>query len=92
MQSSKEKSSGSTARPHVRWLETCSQTTEFNLQMRIEFTLTDRVTGKQLAKRTVIGTTSFFVGADVQQDEQQALPLAAEKAAVQIVTSVSEGW
>jgi Lipopolysaccharide-assembly len=67
-------------------------TTEFNLDMRIEYTLTDRVTGKQLTKRTVIGSTSFFVGGDVQQDEQQALPLAAEKAAVQIVSYLSEGW
>jgi hypothetical protein len=32
------------------------------------------------------------VGGDVQQDEQQALPLAAEKAAVQIVSYLSEGW
>jgi PBP1b-binding outer membrane lipoprotein LpoB len=67
-------------------------TTEFNLLLKIDYTLTDRITGKQLAKRTVIGTTSFFVGGDVQQDEQQALPLAAEKAAVQIVSYLSEGW
>src|ERR1700677_5131507 len=55
-------------------------TTEFNLDMRVEYTLTDRNTGKVLAKRQVVGPTSFFVGGDVQQDEQQALPLAAEKA------------
>jgi len=67
-------------------------TTEFNLDMRVEYTLTDRNTGKVLAKRQVVGSTSFFVGGDVQQDEQQALPLAAEKAAVQIVSYVSEGW
>lgn len=68
------------------------QTTEFNLNMTIDYTLTDRVTGKVLAKHTVVGSTEFFVGGDVQQDEQQALPLAAEKAAVQIVSQVSEGW
>ncbi|HWB59823.1 MAG TPA: LptE family protein [Chthoniobacteraceae bacterium] len=67
-------------------------TTEFNLEMRIDYTLTDRLTGKVLAKHSVIGSSSFFVGGDVQQDEQQALPLAADKAAVQIVTSLSEGW
>jgi len=67
-------------------------TTEFELDMNIDYTLTDRVTGKQLAKRSVVGSTTFFVGGDVQQDEQQALPLAAEKAAVQVVSYLSEGW
>lgn len=67
-------------------------TTEFNLDLKIEYTLTERHGGKVLARRAVTGTTSFFVGGDVQQDEQQALPLAAEKAAVQIVSYLSEGW
>lgn len=68
------------------------ETTEFDLNMTIDYTLTDRITGKLLAKHTVVGSTSFFVGGDVQQDEQQALPLAAEKAAVQVVNYLSEGW
>jgi hypothetical protein len=67
-------------------------TTEFQLEMVIDYTLTDRVTGKQLAKHSVIGSTSFFVGGDVQQDEQQALPLAAANAADHIVSYLTEGW
>lgn len=67
-------------------------TTEFNLEMTVDYTLTDRVTGKVLARHSVVGKTSFFVGGDVQQDEQQALPLAAENAAVQVVSYLSEGW
>lgn len=67
-------------------------TTEFNLYMRVAFTVTDRRTGKILAKRSLSGETSFFVGGDVQQDEQQALPLAAEKVAVEIATALTEGW
>ena len=67
-------------------------TTEFSLNLTIEYTLTDRITGKLLAKHTAVGSTSFFVGGDVQQDEQQALPLAAQKAAVQVVNYLSEGW
>lgn len=68
-------------------------TTEYNLQLKIVYTLTDRSTGKPLVQqRTVIGTTSFFVGGDVLQDEQQALPLASEQAAIQIVNQISEGW
>jgi len=68
------------------------QTTEFQLQLEIDFRLTSRVTGKELAHRKVIGTTEFFVGGDLQQDEQQAIPLAAEQAAVQIVSILSEGF
>jgi len=67
-------------------------TTEYNLDIRIQYTLTDRRTGKVLVNRNVTGETSFFVGGDLQQDEQQAIPLAAEKAAVQIVSTLSEGW
>lgn len=67
-------------------------TTEFQLDLKVSFTLTDRRTGKLVKQRAVIGTTTFFVGGDVQQDEQQALPLAAEKAAVQMVSYLSEGW
>ena len=68
------------------------QTTEFELTMTIDFVLKDRVTGKELARRSASGSTTFFVGGDVQQDEQQALPLAAQKAAVEIVNYLSEGW
>ncbi len=67
-------------------------TTEFDLDMKVEYVLTDRRTGKVLARRSVTGRTSFFVGGDVQQDQQQALPLAAADAARQIVTYISEGW
>src|ERR1700722_18325275 len=54
------------------------QTTEFTLQLTIEYKLTDRITGRQLASRKVVGTTEFFVGGDLEQDEQQAIPLAGE--------------
>jgi hypothetical protein len=68
------------------------QTTEFQLQLVIDFKLINRVTGKELVHRKVTGTTEFFVGGDLQQDEQQAIPLAAEQAAVQIVSVLSEGF
>lgn len=67
-------------------------TTEFDLLLTIDFTLTNRATGKVVTHRKVIGKTNFFVGADLQQDEQQALPLAADKAAAQIVSILSEGF
>ena len=38
------------------------------------------------------GLTSFFVGEDVNTDERQALPLAAEQLAGHLVSQLSEGW
>lgn len=67
-------------------------TTEFNLSMRVRYTLIGP-DGKQLAPPAeATGTTSFFVGSDVVTDERQALPLAAEELATQLVSQLSEGW
>jgi hypothetical protein len=67
-------------------------TTEFNLALTVNFTLTAR-DGKPLAgPNDVIGSTSFFVSSDVTTDERQALPLATEDLATRLVTQLSEGW
>jgi hypothetical protein len=68
-------------------------TTEFNLALRVRYTLVARRGGKVLASPTeVIGTTSFFVGPDITSDERQAFPLAAEALAIRLVSQLSEGW
>lgn len=65
---------------------------EFNLYLRLKYNLVERATGRVIATgREVRGDTSFFVGEDLQQDERQALPLAAEMAAVRLVAQISEG-
>jgi lipopolysaccharide assembly LptE-like protein len=67
-------------------------TTEFNLALRVRYTLVDR-DGKTIAGPSEAGgSTSFFVGADVSTDERQALPLAAEELAGRLVSQLSEGW
>jgi hypothetical protein len=67
-------------------------TTEFNLVLRVRYSLIGR-DGKPLAGPSEVGgTTSFFVGADVNTDERQALPLAAEELAKHLVSQLSEGW
>jgi hypothetical protein len=38
------------------------------------------------------GSTNFFVGNDINTDERQALPLAAEEMARHLVSQLSEGW
>ena len=67
-------------------------TREFGLTMTVRYSLVDR-SGKQLAApASAIGTTSFFVGRDVNADERQALPLATEELANHLVSQLSEGW
>ena len=73
------------------------QSREFILTITIRFKVRDR-SGHVLEDRAVAGQTSFFVtgtdtlAADVNEDERQALPLAAEDAAVHLVSVLSEGW
>ncbi len=67
-------------------------TLEFNLSLRVRYSVTDK-SGKVLsAPSDVVGTTSFFVGPDITSDERQALPLAAEEMAKTLVSQLSEGW
>jgi hypothetical protein len=66
-------------------------TTEFNLNLTVRYVLTGK-DGKVLHPGSAAGNTSFFVGSDVSTDERQALPLAAEELAKQMVSQLSEGW
>lgn len=66
-------------------------TTEFTLNLNVRYSLIGR-DGKLLTTGNASGSTSFFVGSDVSTDERQALPLAAEELAKQIVSQLSEGW
>jgi hypothetical protein len=68
------------------------RTTEFNLAMRLKYTLVARDGTTLVPHAEVAGTTSFFVSADVTTDERQALPLATLDLATRLVTQLSEGW
>lgn len=67
-------------------------TREFNLTITIRFQLAERTTRRVLDSGTLIGTTSFFVGSDLEQNERQAIPLAAEQAAVRLTSQLTEGF
>jgi hypothetical protein len=67
-------------------------TREFVLHLRLRYELIERATGEVISIRNVTGNTSFFVGNDLQQDERQAIPLAALEAAEEITSQVTEGW
>jgi hypothetical protein len=65
---------------------------EFLLIIDVAYTVKDRATGAEIMSGRIDGRTNFFVGSDVQSEERQALPLAIEDAAIQIVGRISEGW
>ena len=66
-------------------------TTEFALSLSVKYSLVGR-DGKAITGGGASGNTSFFVGTDVATDERQAMPLAAEDMAKQLVSQLSEGW
>ena len=67
-------------------------TQEFEMTLNIHYRIIRKATGEVIDDRTVDGQTSFFVSGDVNQDERQAIPIAAQDAAVRMVAEISEGW
>ncbi|MEO8205793.1 MAG: LPS assembly lipoprotein LptE [Chthoniobacterales bacterium] len=67
-------------------------TSEFDLHMEVEYKVVDRTTGRILMRARAVGNTPFFTSPDLQTDERQAIPLAAQRMAVQIVSDLAEGW
>lgn len=74
------------------------QTTEFDLNVLVRIKVVERVSGKVLLSRSVTGNSSFFVSStspntgDVNKDERQAIPMAAEDAAQKVVSYLADGW
>jgi len=52
----------------------------------------DAATGRRRSGNRVVGRTTLFLDPNLQTSEREAFPLAAEDAAEQIVSSISEGW
>lgn len=67
-------------------------TSEFELTVQLRYQLQAKGTGQIIDSGRVTGETSFFVGNDIQQDERQAIPNAAQQVAVQLVSNVVEGF
>jgi hypothetical protein len=73
-------------------------TEEYNLVIRCRFDVYKRSTGLLIDHRDVQGQTTFFVAgsnsvsADVNEQDRQALPLAAEDLMVRYVSLLTEGW
>ncbi len=67
-------------------------TREFEYTMKLQYRIYRRGTGVNLRTGAALGQTNFFVSDDLNQDERQAIPLAAQRAAVSLVSEISEGW
>ncbi len=66
---------------------------EYRLTVTAVVSLRDRRTGKLVFENArVTGQTDYFIGADLQAAEAQAMPLAAENLARKIAARVAEGW
>jgi hypothetical protein len=72
-------------------------TSEYSLNMRISYRIMKR-DGTVVDTRSANGVTYFFasgsntLAADINQDEEQAIPIAASDMAGHLVSQVTEGW
>lgn len=68
-------------------------TAEYSIELVAEITFLNRRLGTQVIKQEAVrGSSTFFVGSDLQEAERQAVPLAAEELARNIVMRIVEGW
>ncbi|NCY20607.1 hypothetical protein EBX31_01440 [bacterium] len=69
-------------------------TLQFQLTLTLEYRLYDVKEKKDaIGKSGVTGTTTFFVQGDQTESQRQAIPLAAQNAAQNLVTALSSrGW
>ncbi|MGF1678528.1 MAG: LPS assembly lipoprotein LptE [Candidatus Methylacidiphilales bacterium] len=69
-------------------------TEEYKLILTAEVTLINHLTGQKfLDKVLVTGDTSIYVNENrFQENERQAIPLATEALAYEIVRQITEGW
>jgi hypothetical protein len=65
---------------------------QFRLVVRLRVQVVNAHSGTPLGVRDFSGQTTFFVGNDLPTQERQAIPLAAEDAAVQAASYLTEGW
>ena len=68
-------------------------TAEYQVTIDATVTYVNRKLGRKIFENVnAVGSTTFFTQSDIQEGERQALPLAAEDLANNIVKQVTEGW
>ena len=81
-----------TRRPSRSVIGDVQATEEYGLTLTIHYRVIRKATGEVVEDQRTNGTTTFFVSGDVNQDERQAIPLAAQSCASRMVSDLSEGW
>jgi hypothetical protein len=79
-------------RPNRTVIGDIQATEQFQLTLTIHYRIIRKATGETVDNKNASGSTTFFVSGDVNQDEVQAIPLAAQSASVQMVSEFGEGW
>ena len=79
-------------RPSRTVLGDVQATQEFEMTMTVHYRVIRKATGELVDDRSTNGATTFFVSDDVNQDERQAIPLAAQAVATHIISDIGEGW
>jgi hypothetical protein len=66
---------------------------EYRINITAEIEARDGRTGKMIVEKTsVTGKADTFIGSDLQSAEFQALPLAADDMARQVISLLTESW
>jgi len=68
------------------------RTSELDFTLRVHYVLRDLRSNEVIDEGNIQGRTSQFLDPNFQLSERQALPLAAEKVAANLVSRLSEGW
>jgi hypothetical protein len=68
------------------------ETTELGVTIQVTYELVDRRSGKVLDRGSVSGDTEIFLDPNFQLSERQAIPIASEEMATNLVSRLSEGW
>jgi hypothetical protein len=79
-------------RPSRTVINDVEATQEFSMTLVLHYKIIRKATGETVDDKNATGTTTFFVSGDVNQDEIQAIPLAAQNAAANMVAEFGEGW
>lgn len=66
--------------------------TQATMTIGVHYTLTRQGKKKPYHEGVVSGSTSFFIGNDLQSDKRQGVPLAAAKLGQSLVSSLLEAW
>jgi hypothetical protein len=68
-------------------------TAQYQLTIEATATYVNRRLGRKIFENaSVSGNTNFFTQSDLQEGKRQALPLAAEDLANNVVKMITEGW